>query len=620
MGGVIVISSPTYVDSQNGPIFGVLSMPSDSRVRGSVVICPSLGKECGHATRGLKYLAEELAARGFAAFRFDYIGTGESVGPSTASHAVQLWSQSIRDAAAFVRDLTGSDPVIIGHRAGALLAMQDRELITRAPAIVLWDPVLRGRHFVRAQKAMYAVMSDQAGTDAGSTDVRDRPDDIVHLAGITLSADSAKALSRMVLDASAIKNCDAPTVLSLVTESAMTSEFVEAAREAGGVICEVGDQTDFLEAANAWYIALPNEVLTIADWLDEQLSTESTVVEFEATTRATVGYTDNGAPIETVIRICPDETVLWDTAIAGQHQTSDKVLVAHSIGHDIRTGPARVFIDLAMAAASGGGRTIRFDRPGVGEARSVRSEDRYLPLYSAAFVEQGLAVIGQIDVPAHARIVHTGICLGGWMAVHATIGTLRHPPAPGVTAGVVMVNPLRWQLKPADSTTSIERRYSARASNSAPVLDSSASGASLARRVKQTASHLVVKVTPQEMYKRIPPRAYALISRWALGRRPDALMRSVFRAGGSFSMILSPVDNAVFERLDGPGAIRRRGWNVPLRIAKAGDHAGFSAEIRSTIVDACLAALGVTEELPASRVTASQRGSGAERPPEPIRR
>src|ERR1051325_66360 len=68
-----------YLQSQEQPLFAWLHYPANPSGHG-VVLCAPLGYEQVHAHRSFRVLADQLAAAGVTALRFDYHGTGDSAG------------------------------------------------------------------------------------------------------------------------------------------------------------------------------------------------------------------------------------------------------------------------------------------------------------------------------------------------------------------------------------------------------------------------------------------------------------------------------------------------------------------------------------------------------------
>lgn len=572
-----ITNTPTYLQGPDCPIFGVLSSPADGKARGAVLICASVGKELGHTTRGVKRLAERLAASGFAVLRFDYAGLGESGGDQRDPDARDRWLRSVNAAADAARALGVGEPIVIGHRMGALLASHAPNLIAAAPALVLWDPVLRARHFLRAQKTMYAMMSQQHPDLEPVTPLQSRRDE-VQFAGLTLHPDAVAALNPMKLCTEALGGKQTThRTLALLSETPGSAEIATAIADGGGVAIGLGDQSEFLDPVFPETIRFPGEIEVIADWLDSRVTCPPEPISFTPTPHAVVSTTNDGHPIETAVRVGNDGSMVWDTAIAGTHDLAEKIVVTHSIAHDPRTGPARSFVELAIDVASRGGRGFRFDRPGVGEAGITDPSDTYIRLYDNDYRDAGLAALQSLSVPENAQIAHVGICLGAWMSAHAAVDAGVNPPGLRARTTAVLVNPLRWRLDPLPS----EQRATEVTDNSP-------------RLATRVAAAVTGKIPP-EVHTRMPARLYTLICRWLLHRRPEKFVRSVLAADGGISIVLGPSDYGFFERMDGPEALRRKGLQIPVTVTTGGDHAGYDAEIREATARACLAALHLAD-------------------------
>ena len=151
------IERPTFFGPPEKSVFGVVHMPEDGRVRGTALICPPLAKEHFDTVRGLRLLADRIASAGFAVLRFDYYGTGDSALSSERDDIVSQWLESIQHAAAYLRDLSAGDLAIVGLRAGALLACAALPTIGSVGSVALWDPVGRGKTYLREQSALYTM-------------------------------------------------------------------------------------------------------------------------------------------------------------------------------------------------------------------------------------------------------------------------------------------------------------------------------------------------------------------------------------------------------------------------------------------------------------------------------
>lgn len=140
--------NPLFFGTGVAPLYGVFHPPvRDAGRRTGVLLCPPLGQEYMRSHRALRQLAILLSREGFAVFRFDYRGSGDSAGDMESMTATTM----AEDAAAALeelRDLAGVRKVIVvGLRAGVLpaLALAGERAVA---SVVLWDPVTEGAAYV----------------------------------------------------------------------------------------------------------------------------------------------------------------------------------------------------------------------------------------------------------------------------------------------------------------------------------------------------------------------------------------------------------------------------------------------------------------------------------------
>jgi len=167
---------PTWFGPQGRPLFGWLHVPEGGMARGAVVCCPTMGVEYASAHRAIRTLAEQLAAAGFLALRFDYEGTADSSGDESGPGQLESWRRSVREAVALVRECGAARVAMVGIRIGGTLAAETAASDGDVDALVLWDPCGNGRSFVREQQALMALSigdlpSEGVELDPGAVEV-----------------------------------------------------------------------------------------------------------------------------------------------------------------------------------------------------------------------------------------------------------------------------------------------------------------------------------------------------------------------------------------------------------------------------------------------------------------
>lgn len=155
MNGERLQETPAYFGPQEA-LFGIVALPPYPASTG-VVLCPPLGQEMVRSHRLYRQVAHMLVRQGLAVMRFDYAGTGDSLGDG---YSVTLagCAVDVHAAADALREQSRCRRLLaLGMRTGgsiALLAHQARPF----DALMLCDPVLDGADHVATLDAMHARM------------------------------------------------------------------------------------------------------------------------------------------------------------------------------------------------------------------------------------------------------------------------------------------------------------------------------------------------------------------------------------------------------------------------------------------------------------------------------
>jgi pimeloyl-ACP methyl ester carboxylesterase len=131
-------------------LLGALHRPQRLRPRSTaVLLCNPFGEEASRAHRMFRVLATQLERAGYAALRFDYSGTGDSLGDSRAA-TVDAWVGDVAIAADRLRSVSGAARLaVVGLRFGATLAALASARDVRLRHLVLWDPIIDGAGYLR---------------------------------------------------------------------------------------------------------------------------------------------------------------------------------------------------------------------------------------------------------------------------------------------------------------------------------------------------------------------------------------------------------------------------------------------------------------------------------------
>lgn len=133
-------------------LFGVWHRAAAGRrPAGGVVLCNAFGQEAVRSHRLMRVLGEQLARRGHDVLRFDYFGTGDSMGDD-ADADLDGWAADVVTADAELRRLGGvASATWLGIRLGATVALRAARRAPLPPArLVLFDAVVDGARYLSA--------------------------------------------------------------------------------------------------------------------------------------------------------------------------------------------------------------------------------------------------------------------------------------------------------------------------------------------------------------------------------------------------------------------------------------------------------------------------------------
>lgn len=128
-----------------------------------VVLCNAFGQEAVRAHRMMRIVAERLARAGHPVLRFDYFGTGDSMGDDVDG-TLHGWADDVHMADRELRSRSAaSSTVWVGMRLGGSIALRAAE---HAPhgllRLILWDPVLDGARYLQYLRERHVAILEDA--------------------------------------------------------------------------------------------------------------------------------------------------------------------------------------------------------------------------------------------------------------------------------------------------------------------------------------------------------------------------------------------------------------------------------------------------------------------------
>src|SRR4051794_15257134 len=243
------------------PLHGWVSRPAGGSARGGAVLCPPMGEEGRAAHRTFRRLAEQLAAVGILALRFDYDGTGDSAGLQDDPERVAAWLESVDAARQYLLDLGAPTVAAVGMRLGATLAAVRSAAGPPFASLVCWDPCLSGRTFLREGEALYGF---------GETALTVPDDGLRHTPGFQYDAATATALRAVDLGKIPADRPLADRVLLLTRADRPVPPGLLTRLEHEGPRLETGEaagQGQLLDVPPELSVVPEGALLAVVDWL-----------------------------------------------------------------------------------------------------------------------------------------------------------------------------------------------------------------------------------------------------------------------------------------------------------------------------------------------------------------
>jgi pimeloyl-ACP methyl ester carboxylesterase len=162
-----------YFGTIGNPLFGSFDRPQRLRARSaSVLLCNPFGEEAVRAHRIYRVIAGQLTRSGYPVLRFDYSGTGDSMGEADDA-TLEAWMTDVGSAAAELRQASGARRLVaFGLRlGGTLAALAAARQALRLRHLLLWDPVVDGAAYLRELATLHR---DYMRVEMGTTGWEDR--------------------------------------------------------------------------------------------------------------------------------------------------------------------------------------------------------------------------------------------------------------------------------------------------------------------------------------------------------------------------------------------------------------------------------------------------------------
>ncbi|GAB3800158.1 hypothetical protein GCM10028798_14260 [Humibacter antri] len=432
-----IVEAPSWFGPSERPLLGWFTYPASERVRGAVVLCQPLAEEGNMAYRTFRTLAQRLASEGFLAVRFDYDGTGDSAGGFEDEGRADAWLASIVAAVAEARAWGADHVSLVGMRLGATLgyaAAADGRL--RLDELVLWDPCLTGRGFLRELQLVHRVWLEGRPPS---------PVGWVETPSYRFAPDAASAIRRLAIDGRApVSRLARRTRVVVRADRAPSPQLAEAVPPTESTWRESAGQAELLDVPTL-HAAVPRAAVeSIVTELARSARAAGTVIRPRLQPRAE--WREKGHAIEETACLLGRDRLLFGIRTSGATSGFDSPRVAmFNVAAERHLGEGRTWVRVARALAGDGVGSVRVDHGGVGDSgtRAGHADD---VVYDVDWMSDVAQVADELAQNGRREVIGVGLCSSGTSVLQAAIsGSLRE----AIVVNVVFDTDLNEGLAPA---------------------------------------------------------------------------------------------------------------------------------------------------------------------------
>jgi pimeloyl-ACP methyl ester carboxylesterase len=453
-----------------GGRFGWLHPGEGSR---GVVLCNSFGHEAVWTHKAMRRIAEGLSARGIWVLRFDYAGTGDSVGADGGEDQFDTAVADVGAAVQWLRQQTGVAHVTLcGLRVGAAFALLAARQCP-VDALALLAPVTKGSTYVRELSVVRKTWFDQLAAPLQAA----QQDGPLYVLGQVYSGAFLGQLESIDLPG-ALKDAvapPAPRALILHTRAA-ASEPLRARMVALGMAVEFRSFEGFPEfMVETGYSVLPEAAIVDAvEWMSAGHDHDVAVLNPVQAGFDTNLCIETPEALERPVQIGAGG-VFGILCEPRNGSACGSALLITNTAASAHVGDSRLSVRIAREMARLGIASLRVDARGRGDSpaapESATSASGFNGSYEPNVTEDVATAAAWLGRQGYQNVVSFGICSGGYSALRAAIvepaltgmvavniptfarptaaslAQLRNTPARNSMAGyaISMFDPAKWK-------------------------------------------------------------------------------------------------------------------------------------------------------------------------------
>lgn len=417
---------PVWFGPGDRQVFGWLSVPATGTATAGVVLCPPMTEEARATHRTFRTLGELLAGRGVLALRLDYRGTGDSSGRLTDPNLVADWLDDVALAVAELRRAGVVRVGAVGMRLGATIVAEASNRLG-LDHVVLWDPCLSGRSFLREGQALFGMST---GAVAARGEVADEP--VVDTPGFRFPSALVTELSRLDLRHFTSNLPSNPGSVPhrgrvLVLPRADRPVPPRLRRQLAGEQVSwhpVHGQAELLDVPPS-AAKVPADALTfVVGWLDDASKAARPVpVRIVARVESVLRAADGTLVRERAARWTDHRLfgMVTEPVSVGPAQRGLPWLLFLNVAAEHHIGPGRQWVELARSWAALGYRCVRLDLSGIGDSptRPGRSDN---VIFAPDWLDDVPSVVAELAADG-SEVVIVGLCSGAHAGMEAALVT-----------------------------------------------------------------------------------------------------------------------------------------------------------------------------------------------------
>jgi|GEM_PF-758804 len=453
---------PLYLQVGDTPMFAVFHPGAGAPRQRAVLLCPPFGWEDMCSYRSRRDWAEHLAGAGFATLRFDPPGSGDSAGAPTDPRQLESWTDAVAIAARWLRAASDASQIAaIGIGLGGMVAC--RAAMNDAPIdeLVLWHVPARGRTLVRELRAFSALevayIPDPGQSEEPIENASSLEDGALVANGYLMSAETVSELERLDLTEPKGRSRGLRRALLLGRDGLKVDGRLREALDAADAAVTVADGPGYAAMTIEPQDARPPRKVfeLVGAWLAEGELAPGPLDAPSSRSTDDGGAVMNGGRPEAVsaseeiqllyagvelrerpITVEGSDGPLFGILTEPVGGRRELCAVLMNAGPQRRTGPNRMWVEIARRWAARGVPTFRFDLAGIGDSEGDAAALVHVAsLYAPEYVSQARAALDALA--AHGlpeRFVALGLCSGAYWSTHTALEDER-------IGTVIMLNP-----------------------------------------------------------------------------------------------------------------------------------------------------------------------------------